>query len=119
MSGAPDDPARSISLPLEILPDVLVTFQLEKKPHTVLDVREAWELDICKLEDCLHIPLGDLARRIDELPLDRPLVVVCHTGRRSLMATQFLRSAGMDQATNLTGGVETWATDIDPSMPRY
>jgi rhodanese-related sulfurtransferase len=89
------------------------------KPHAVLDVREAWELDICSLTDCLHIPLGQLAERIDELPKDRPIVVVCHTGRRSLMATQLLREAGVVQATNLMGGVEAWAIDVDPDMQRY
>lgn len=119
MSGGPDDHLDAVSLPLEIRSDVLAAWRQEDKPHAVLDVREAWELDICKLTDCLHIPLSDLARRIDELPDDRPIVVVCHTGRRSLMATEFLKGAGVVQATNLLGGVEAWATDVDPTMQRY
>lgn len=114
-----EDQSQAVSLPLEIQGDALVGYQTEKKPHAILDVREAWELDICALTDCLHIPLGDLAHRVDELPKDRLIVVVCHTGRRSLMATQFLRGAGVVQAVNLEGGVEAWATDIDPDMQRY
>lgn len=47
------------------------------------------------------------------------IVVVCHSGHRSLMAMQFLRDAGLIQATNLIGGIDAWATTIDPSMPRY
>ncbi len=119
MTGGFDQQHVSASLPLEIPSDALATFQREQKTHAVLDVREAWELDICKLEDCLHIPLSDLARRIDELPGDRPIVVVCHTGHRSLMATQFLRQSGFARSTNLRGGVEAWATEIDPDMQRY
>lgn len=107
------------SNPLEMTPQALAALLLEHKSHAILDVREAWELDICALKDCLHIPLGDLARRIDELPRDCPIVVVCHTGRRSLLATQLLRQHGLVQAVNLEGGVEAWATDIDPEMQRY
>lgn len=118
MKGAGDQ-LEGLSSPLEISPKALATLQLEQKPHAILDVREVWELDICALKDCLHIPLGDLARRMDELPKDCPIVVVCHTGRRSLLATQFLRNAGRVQAINLEGGVEAWATDIEPNMKRY
>ncbi len=119
MTVRSDDLKEAATLPLEISPDMLAAMRIEGKTHEVLDVREAWELDICKLTDCLHIPLGELARRIDELPKDRPIVVVCHTGHRSLMATQFLRESGLAQATNLQGGVEAWATDVDPAMQRY
>jgi rhodanese-related sulfurtransferase len=119
LSGGRDGHRDAASLPLEISPDVLAAWRQAGRPHAVLDVREAWELDICKLTDCLHIPLGEIARRIDELPADRPIAVVCHTGRRSLMATTFLREAGIDQATNLLGGVEAWAIEVDPRMQRY
>lgn len=118
MSGVEDKPEVTAA-PLEMSPKALAMLQVEHKPHAILDVREAWELDICALKDCLHIPLGDLARRMNELPKDCPMIVVCHTGRRSLLATRFLREAGMVQAINLEGGVEAWATDIDPAMQRY
>lgn len=104
---------------MEVSPEAVAKWRQEKKLHAVLDVREAWELEICALEDCLHIPLGSLAKRVGELPKERPIVVVCHTGRRSLLATQFLRDAGLTQAVNLRGGVEAWAIEIDPAMRRY
>jgi rhodanese-related sulfurtransferase len=89
------------------------------KLHTVLDVREARELDVYRLEEALHIPMGEIPARTDDLPTDQPLVVICHHGARSQMVVDFLRSAGFDNAVNLDGGIDAWACDVDPSMPRY
>jgi rhodanese-related sulfurtransferase len=89
------------------------------KRHTVLDVREARELDVCRLDGALHIPMAEVPARAEELPTDRPLVVVCHHGARSQMVVDFLRDAGFDNAFNLDGGIEAWACEIDPSMRRY
>jgi rhodanese-related sulfurtransferase len=89
------------------------------KRHIVLDVREARELDVCRLEGALHIPMAEVPARTEELPTDRPLVVVCHHGARSQMIVDFLRDAGFDNAVNLDGGIDARACDIDPSMPRY
>jgi rhodanese-related sulfurtransferase len=87
--------------------------------HCVLDVREADELAICRLEGSLHIPMSDIPARISELPTDHLLVVICHHGMRSRMVVDFLRDAGFDNAVNLDGGIEAWAYEIDPSMNRY
>jgi len=89
------------------------------KRHTVLDVREAKELDVCGLDGALHIPMAEVPARAEELPTDRLLVVVCHHGARSQMVVDFLRGAGLDSAVNLDGGIDAWACDIDQSMPRY
>jgi rhodanese-related sulfurtransferase len=89
------------------------------KEHAVLDVREARELAICRLDGALHIPMAEVQARAEELPTDRLLVVVCHHGARSQMIVDFLRGAGFDNAVNLDGGIDAWACDIDQSMPRY
>jgi rhodanese-related sulfurtransferase len=89
------------------------------KAHTVLDVREARELDICRLAGALHVPMAEIPARTDDLPTDQLLVVICHHGARSQMVVDFLRSAGFDNAINLDGGIDAWACDIDQSMPRY
>jgi rhodanese-related sulfurtransferase len=89
------------------------------REHIVLDVREAKELDICELDGALHIPMANVPARIDSLPTNRPLVVVCHHGARSQRVVDFLRSAGFDDAVNLDGGIEAWACEIDRSMRRY
>jgi rhodanese-related sulfurtransferase len=97
----------------------LADMQSAGKKHTVLDVREARELDVCKLEGALHIPMAEISARTDDLPTDQLLGVICHHGARSQMVVDFLRSAGFDNAVNLDGGIDAWACDVDPSMPRY
>jgi rhodanese-related sulfurtransferase len=87
--------------------------------HCVLDVREAAELAICQLDGSLHIPMSEIPSRVNELPTEDPLVVLCHHGQRSQMVVDFLRNAGFVNAVNLDGGIEAWAYEIDPSMPRY
>ena len=81
--------------------------------HLVLDVREARELDICQLEGVLHIPMAEIPARVNDLPTNQPMVVLCHHGARSQMVVDFLRDAGFDNAVNLDGGIEAWACEID------
>jgi len=87
--------------------------------HLVLDVREAEELEICRLEGALHIPMGEVPARIAELPRGTPLVVMCHHGGRSRMITGLLRRAGLDNAVNLEGGIDAWARQVDDSLRLY
>jgi len=90
-----------------------------REPPVLVDVREPWEFDLARIEGSLLVPLGELPRRLDELPRDRPLVMVCHTGRRSQNAAMFLAQSGFTDVRNLGGGVEGWAVEVDPSMRRY
>ena len=106
-------------VPLEIEPVDLDRMRREGAPHAVVDVREIWELEICALPDILHVPLADLPARFGELPVDRPLIVVCRTGRRSLQATLWLRAQGYANSSNLRGGVHLWSDQIDPTMRKY
>ena len=85
----------------------------------VVDVREPWEFALCRVPDSVLIPLGQLGARVGELPRDRPLVMVCHTGRRSQNAALMLEGAGFREVQNLRGGVAAWASDVDPTMARY
>ncbi len=85
----------------------------------VLDVREGWELEICALPGAVHIPLGELPGRANELPKVGKLVVMCHRGGRSLRATQWLRANGISHAVNLAGGITAWAERVDPGMAVY
>jgi rhodanese-related sulfurtransferase len=89
------------------------------KEHTVLDVREARELDICRLEGALHIPMAEIPAQTNNLPTDQLLVVICHHGARSQMVVDFLRNAGFDNAVNLDGGIDAWACEVEQSMRRY
>jgi rhodanese-related sulfurtransferase len=105
--------------PLQIAVDDLDRWRRDSHALAILDVREPWERDICAFDGSHNIPLGELPGRIGELPTDRPLVVVCHHGMRSLQATQWLRAQGREQACNLQGGIDAWASQIDAGMKRY
>lgn len=87
----------------------------------ILDVREPWEFDICRLEGAVNVPLGQLAGRFDleAVPDGQQIVVVCHHGMRSLQATMWLRGQGIASATNLSGGIDRWAQVVAPEMARY
>lgn len=84
----------------------------------ILDVREQGEYDHCNLGGYL-VPLRDLPSRIGELDPEREMVVMCHSGARSARAVQFLQQSGFSKAKNLAGGIDRWAREIDPKMPRY
>jgi rhodanese-related sulfurtransferase len=88
-------------------------------PHLLLDVREADELAICAVENAIHIPMAEVPSRLGELPADRPLVVMCHHGMRSLRVVEFLRGNGFGNAVNLDGGIDAWAAEIEPAIGRY
>lgn len=78
---------------------------------TILDVRSAEEYEgpDGRVAGSLLIPLPELEARSGEIPADRPLVVVCHSGSRSALATQQLLKAGRPQVANLRGGLSQWA----------
>ncbi len=85
----------------------------------LLDVREPHELQISKLEGAELIPLGHLAARLSELDSAHEMVVFCKAGTRSARALELLVSAGFRKVKNLKGGINSWARDVDPSIPIY
>lgn len=85
----------------------------------ILDVREPWERQICRLDDSIDLPMAFLPAAVDSLPDDRDLVVLCHHGVRSALAVRWLRDQGFDRAVNLEGGIDAWARRIAPDMRRY
>ena len=86
---------------------------------TVLDVRQPEEWAICHIAGSTHIPMGEVASRIDELNPAQPLVAVCHHGMRSEHVARGLIRAGFEQVGNLVGGIDAWAEQLDPEMARY
>jgi rhodanese-related sulfurtransferase len=77
--------------------------------HMLVDVRETEEFLMGHIPGAVHIPLGELEMRIAEVPRDKPVVVVCAHGIRSVFAAQLLVEAGHDQIYNLMGGTAEWA----------
>lgn len=85
----------------------------------LLDVREAHEYAHCRIQGSIHVPLGDLRARLGELDPEAATVCICHHGIRSAHAAAALARAGFARVRNLSGGVERWALEVEPSMPRY
>jgi adenylyltransferase/sulfurtransferase len=85
----------------------------------LLDVREPYEWQICRLDGAVHIPMRDLPARLAELDRERETVVYCKVGSRSARVVDFLRRSGFPRALNLVGGIRAWSIEIDPSLARY
>ena len=104
------------------VPEITARDLKEKLDHGedifILDVREPHEYQICNLKGHL-IPVGELPRRVHELDSARDIVVHCKSGKRSAQAVDFLRQAGFRKVYNLHGGILSWSTQVDPSVPRY
>jgi adenylyltransferase/sulfurtransferase len=91
------------------------------EPITLLDVREPFEWNISNLAPlgAVLIPMGDLPARIDELDPETHVVVYCRTGGRSARAAKFLAKRGFGRVSNLAGGINGWAEEVDPGLRTY
>lgn len=85
----------------------------------LLDVREAWELDVARVDGIVHIPMGEVADRLKELDPARQTVVLCRSGRRSMEIARFLEQKGFKSVANLKGGILAWGQELDPSLATY
>ncbi|HWG91550.1 MAG TPA: rhodanese-like domain-containing protein [Candidatus Thermoplasmatota archaeon] len=81
---------------------------LAEKGALMVDVREQDEWDEVRIPGAVHVPLMTLPSRLAELPKDRPLVMQCHLGGRSLQAAVFLQRNGFTDVRNLSGGIARW-----------
>jgi rhodanese-related sulfurtransferase len=91
----------------------------DRPKPVLLDVREPWEIETCRIEGSLPIPMNSIPARMQELDDEAPIVCICHHGARSMSVASFLERNGFTQVINLTGGVHAWALQVDNSMPTY
>ncbi len=103
----------------EITPRELAARLTHGDDVQLIDVREPYEWEIARIEGARLIPLGSLARSLDELDPHRETVVHCHHGIRSAAAAELLRGAGFQRVLNLAGGIARWSDSVDPSMAQY
>ena len=92
-----------------------------KEDFLLLDVRQPQEFAICRINGASLIPLNDLGSRIEEvlsLADDRPVVVHCHHGGRSLSAAAALKNAGVEHARSMARGIDAWPLRVAPTLPR-
>ncbi len=102
----------------EITPAEFVARRERGESMTLLDVREPWELDVASVPGIVHIPMGEVSARLDELNRENEVVVLCRSGRRSLEVARFLQQKGFN-VVNLAGGILAWSRDVDATIPTY
>jgi rhodanese-related sulfurtransferase len=106
------------ALDYEIQPEAAQ--ELQKSAGAVLlDVREPWERDTARIEPSVHIPMGDIPARVQELDPDQHLIVYCHHGVRSMNVTAWLRQQGFEQVQSMAGGIDRWSRVVDRKVPLY
>ena len=93
--------------------------RVRKPSLALIDVRERNEAEIASIAGARLIPLRELPLRIDEVPTDAEIVTYCHHGQRSLKAREILKGAGFANVRSLAGGIDAWAREVDPEVPRY
>jgi rhodanese-related sulfurtransferase len=92
----------------------------------IKDDKDIFLLDVRTLEEFNQVNLGgnlipnyEIANRLDEIPLDKRIIVMCHHGIRSMQIVGFLLSNNYTNIQNLTGGIDKYAIEIDSALPRY
>jgi adenylyltransferase/sulfurtransferase len=111
----PDDPQQH--------PDEVTVQQMKEalagNDIAVIDVREHDEAEIAKIDGVPMIPLSELPQRFTELDPNQTIYLHCKMGARSLKAVDFLKQQGFKYCKSVAGGINAWAEEIDPSVPRY
>ncbi len=90
-----------------------------RKPPLLLDVRQPWEYELCKIENSVLISMSQIPAEIKALDSGRETVVICHHGIRSRSVARYLEQHGFSNIINLSGGVAQWAKTVDNQMAVY
>jgi adenylyltransferase/sulfurtransferase len=86
----------------------------------LIDVREDNEVALARIPNSIHIPLGQVLARMNEIDPNRETVVHCKMGGRSARAIEALQRSGFQgKLINLEGGIIDWSNQVDPSVPKY
>ncbi len=104
---------------IEITPAELSQRLATGEKLLLVDVREPWEYEICRIKDAQLIPMASIPANLQALDTGDEVICYCHRGQRSLDVAVWLRSQGVENARSLAGGVERWSAEIDSSVPRY
>ena len=87
--------------------------------YLLVDVREPVELQIASLSNAVHIPMGNIPERLDELDREKTIICLCKSGGRSAQVGHYLVQQGFEKVVNLTGGINAWSEQVDESVPLY
>lgn len=105
-------------LPFEITVEEFKKMRDDGVAHQLVDCRRPDEFAFSNIGGTL-IEMKDIPQHLAELTTEDPLIVICRTGSRSAMVTQFLRQNGFANAQNLKGGIYAWSEKIDPNVKKY
>ena len=118
----PREARRAASIIAEAGPgENLASSSDQQRGFALVDCREQDEYDICRIEGARLIPLSTFVFEAEKKIPDKnlPVIVYCHHGMRSSQAVTFLRKKGYPKAFSMSGGIEAWSEEIDPSVPKY
>jgi rhodanese-related sulfurtransferase len=104
---------------LEITPTELKERLDGNEKVLLVDVRESWEFEICRIAGAKLIPMGTIPANLQALDTDDAVICYCHHGVRSLDVAVWLQGQGVATARSLAGGIDRWSLEIDPQVPRY
>jgi rhodanese-related sulfurtransferase len=110
-----------VELPIEIDCPSVQSLREGGGDFLLVDCREPDEWQLVRIAGATHIPMDQIVARREEFEPHRQkrIVVHCHHGGRSRKVVQWLRQQGFSQAQNMTGGIDAWACEVDPSLARY
>ncbi len=108
-------------LPFELSVSEFAALRKSDPSSILLDVREPDEYATAKISGSILLPLGEISAKVESVLPDKSaaIVVHCHHGMRSARAVEYLRQIGYRHVQNLTGGIDAWSAEIDPSVPVY
>lgn len=103
----------------EFTPETLSNYLGQGQKPLLLDVREAWEYQICRLDQSTHVPMSQVTSWSQNKDPQQEIVVICHHGIRSRLIARQLEYRGFTNVINLSGGLDAWARTVDLEMPTY
>jgi len=107
---------------LEMTPQDVVHRLKSNQPTILLDVRETQEFALCRIEGSQLVPMNTVPaelQRLESLADGGDIVAICHHGVRSLQVVNWLRQQGLENCFSMSGGIDRWSLEVDPSVPRY
>jgi rhodanese-related sulfurtransferase len=90
-----------------------------EKNVKLIDVREKWEYEYATIEGAENIPLSVFVHSVNKIDNNNKIILYCHHGSRSYQACSYLVRNGFNDVTNMDGGIDAWADQVEPSMQRY
>ena len=105
----------------EIAPREVARMMKNGEDVILIDCRTHEEYETARIDGAMLVPLQELSVRLGELRQyeERPIVVHCHKGKRSMTVTAVLRELGFENVRSMSGGIHRWSEDVDPRVPKY